>query len=89
MDKNSTKRMHEILIDFFVDRTSIDTSLSRYFSMDAINKHMIYNDCRHLNDEKTIKFVDGLPKYSNGVRINDFDANPQNNMFIPNGDANG
>lgn len=54
--KISMVRMHNSLIELFVDRTAIDTSLSGHFNKDKIRKNLKYGYCLSLNDKKTIKF---------------------------------
>ncbi len=84
--------MHNRLIGLFVDRTSIDTSLS---SMDFdFDKWKKYNDCLHMNDKETIAFTNSLPQSSDvldEVSGNYYPSNLDfnNNMFIPfdSGDA--
>ena len=73
----SIQRMHYSLMDLFVDRTAIDTSLRRYFSEDAIEQILVYNDCLKLNDENTIDFNNSFSDSG----MNPIDEN--HNMFIP------
>ena len=58
--KISLVKMHYSLIDLFVDRTDIDTSLRRLFDKDGIDKAMQFSNCQYLNDERTINFHQGL-----------------------------
>ncbi len=89
----SLQRMYNNLIDLFVDRTSIDTSLLGRIDFD-VDKWNKYNDCLHMNDKETIAFNNRLPQsddvfdeVSGNYYPSNLDFN--NNMFIPfdSGDA--
>lgn len=51
----SIQRMHYSLMDLFVDRTAIETSLFER-NKESILKNLSYSHCLSLNDERTIKF---------------------------------
>ena len=56
----SLLKMHNSLSELFVDRTSIDTSLARFFNDDTLEQSMKFHHCQCLNDERTIKFHQSL-----------------------------
>ena len=56
----SMLKMRNSLFDLFVDRTSIDTSLARFFDDETLEQSMKFHHCQCLNDERTIKFHQGL-----------------------------
>lgn len=88
----SITRMYNSLTGLFTDRTKIDTSLRRFIKVkDNYIEHKKFNDCLHLNDERTIEWDKNMAnKISGGVLVNKLELNPQNNMFIPfeDGDSN-
>lgn len=73
----SIARMHGILIDLFFDRTSIDTSLARFFNKDNLKENLAYNDCLRLNDEQTRDF------YKSFEQPSDKPIDESHNLFIP------
>lgn len=88
----SIPRMHNSLIDLFVDRTAIDTSLLGRMKSNY-DKWQVYNDCLHLNDKNTIDFNNRLPQSNDIIDENTGNYIPSNidlnnNVFIPfeNGD---
>ena len=52
----SLSRMHHTLIDLFVDRTAIDTTLAGFVNDEDVLETLRYMNCLSLNDERTIKF---------------------------------
>lgn len=73
----SIARMYGNLIDLFFDRTSIDTSLARFFSEDNLKETLAYSDCLSLNDEDTIRFNNSQKQAS------DKPVDESHNLFIP------
>lgn len=73
----SIARMHGILIDLFFDRTTIDTSLARFFNEDNLKENLAYHDCLRLNDEETIDF------YNSNMQSSDKPIDESHNFFIP------
>lgn len=79
----SLDRMKRTLLELFVDRTKIDTSLARYMNDNAIAESLKYKRCMGLNDEDKISFAQSLPN----KKYYDEKYNEKYNMFIPSGDA--
>lgn len=50
----SSDKLHKNILELFVDRTSIDTTLRRFIKLD--DNILKYSHCLCLNDEKTIQF---------------------------------
>lgn len=73
----SITRMYGNLIDLFFDRTSIDTSLARFFNEDNLKKNLAYHDCLKLNDEDTMQFYKSIEQAS------DKPVDESHNFFIP------
>lgn len=73
----SIARMYGNLIGLFFDRTSIDTSLARFFSEDNLKETLAYNDCLRLNDEDSIRFNNSQQQ------ANDKPIDESHNLFIP------
>ena len=73
----SISRMYSNLIDLFFDRTSIDTSLARFFSEDKVKEVLAYTDCLNLNDEDTIRFNNSQ------IQASDKPIDESHNFFIP------
>lgn len=72
--KISLVKMHHSLIDLFVDRTKIDTSLRRFMDDESLNKSMQYSRCHSLNDDSYSWDFDGIDPI-------------KDNLFIPRDDA--
>lgn len=89
----SLARMHNSLMDLFVDRTAVDTSLRRLVSEDGIRKVVKYNKCESLNDERTIKFnqsfkqADDVFDEKRQIWINKYIDTEKDDLFIPRDDA--
>jgi len=88
----SIPRMHNRLMDLFVDRTAIETSLFES-SKERILKNLSYSHCLSLNDERKIKFHQSWKQESyvfdekRQIWI-DKSIDPINDdMFIPRDDA--
>ena len=79
----SLDSMHKTLLELFVDRTEIDTSLARYMTNDGIAESLKYKRCMALNDEDKLNFIQSLPnkQYYNEK------CDEKYNMFIPSGDV--
>lgn len=75
----SLDRMNKTLLDLFVDRTKIDTSLARFMSKEKIAESLLYSRCMDLNDKDKIRFIESLSHEKHDEKYN---------MFIPNGDIN-
>ncbi|MBR2651236.1 hypothetical protein IKD48_00110 [bacterium] len=73
----SIARMHGKLIDLFFDRTSIDTSLARFFNEDNLKETLAYNDCLRLNDKETRDF------HKTFEQASDKPVDESHNFFIP------
>ena len=92
--KISLVKMHHGLMDLFVDRTKIDTSLRRFMNDESLNKSMQYSRCKSLNDERTIKFNQSCKQESDvfdetrQIWIDEFIDPINDDMFIPRDDAN-
>ena len=74
----SLDRMHKTLLELFVDRTKIDTSLARFMNKEKIAESLLYSRCMDLNDEKRIEFIKSLSHERHDEKYN---------MFIPSGDV--
>lgn len=74
--KTSLVKMHYSLIDLFVDRTEIDTTLRRFFNDESMKKSMQYSRCKRLNDDNDSYSCD----------IHDVDS-IKDDLFIPRDDA--
>lgn len=89
----SLVNMHNSLSELFVDRTSIDTSLRRYFDDGAMKKSMQFSHCQSLNDERTIKFhqsckqEDDVFDETRQIWIDKFIDPIKDDLFIPRDDA--
>ena len=70
----SIARMQGNLIDLFFDRTSIDTSIARFFNEDKLKETLVYKDCLKLNDEDY---------YNSNQQLNDKPIDESHNFFIP------
>ena len=88
----SLEKMHNSLIDLFVDRTSADTTLRNLMNDESMKKLLRYGNCLCLNDERTIKFHE-----STKLNCDVFDESRQiwipdyvkldDDLFIPRDDA--
>ena len=88
----SIKRMHNSLIDLFVDRTNLDT-ISGIGDEDSIKQMMQFNKCNSMNDERTIKFHQSWKQASDvfdeklQIWIDKSIDTEKDNLFIPRDDA--
>lgn len=74
--KISLVKMHNSLIDLFVDRTEVDTTLRRFMDDESLNKSMQYSRCKSSNDDHDSYSCDG----------DDVDS-IKYDLFIPRDDA--
>lgn len=87
----SLVKMHNSLSELFVDRTSIDTSLGRFFKFDKDAPR--YYHCLCLNDERTIKFHQSTKQDSyvfdeqRQIWIDEYIDPIKEDYFIPRDDA--
>lgn len=91
--KISFVKMHNSLIDLFIDRTAIDTSLNLFGDKEAILETMRYNNCKHLNDDRTIEFnqswkqEDDVFDEDRQIWIDRYIDVERDDMFVPRDDA--
>ena len=57
--KISLVKRHNSLIDLFVDRTEVDTTLRRFMDDESLNKSMQYSRCKSSNDDHDSYSCDG------------------------------
>lgn len=89
----SLSRMHNSLVDLFLDRTAINKSVNLFDNSDGVKKTLRYIHCKDLNDERTIKFhqswkqKDDVFDEKRQIWISRFIDTINDDLFIPRDDA--
>ena len=89
----SLNRIHNCLIDLFLDRTVNDTPINLLDNEDGVKKTLRFIHCQNLNDEKVIKFnqnwkqADDVFDEKRQIWIDRFIDTEKDDLFIPRDDA--
>lgn len=89
----SLSRMHNSLLDLFVDKNAIDESVNLFADEDGVMQTLRYMHCLSLNDEKTIAFnqswkqQDYVFDEKRQIWIDSYIDTINDDLFIPRDDA--